>query len=37
MQASFGEMSREELSAVNVAELQGDALSAFITAAKKFQ
>jgi hypothetical protein len=33
----FGEMSREELSAVNVAELEGDALSAFITAAKKFQ
>ena len=33
----FGEMTREELSSVNVAELQGDVLSAFITAARKFQ
>ena len=33
----FGEMSKEELMAVNVAELEGDTLAAFITAAKKFQ
>jgi len=33
----FGEMSREELLGVNVAELEGDALSAYIAAAKKFK
>lgn len=33
----FGDMTMQELTGVNVAELQGDALSAYIRAAEKFE